>query len=104
MQHAIGAEAADVAGMHPAAFPELLGGFRILEITLRGPGRAEHDLAGRFTVMRQQVHLLIDNLHIAHQCRTAGPRAQLGLVIEIAAEFGAVQLMVTWIGPVSDMP
>src|ERR1700722_16788235 len=85
---AIGRQYGDVAGMQIAAGPQLFRAFRIVEVTLREPGRAQHDLAGGLAVVRNVVHVRVDYPQIDQRRAHACPSADFDLPFGIAAEIG----------------
>ncbi|MNQ84813.1 hypothetical protein D3C85_999530 [compost metagenome] len=67
--------------MQPAALPELGALFGLVQIALRQPGGAHHDLALGHTVVRYVVAVGIDDSHIDHRHRNPrpDPHGQLGV-------------------------
>jgi len=76
---------ADVAGVEIATGPELLGGTRTVEITLRQPGRSQHN-SPTDCVVRHVLHVGIDNAQFDQRRRQASVGADSRFLFRIAAE------------------
>src|ERR1700730_3356909 len=51
----------DVVGAQVATSPQLFRAFGVVEVALGQPRRTQHDLSGRLAVMRDIVHVLVDD-------------------------------------------
>src|SRR5690554_1939376 len=90
-QIAVRIDDAYIASVQPAAFPELLGIVGIVQIALREPGRAHHDLALAFAVMWQVVHVAVDDANLHQRHRATGLAALLDLTLDVPVQHMPLQ-------------
>ena len=85
LQIAVSVDDADVAGVQPAAAPQLLGALGLAEVALREPRRAHDDLALARAVVRDVVHVRVDDAQLHERNRPSGPasvrQASLGVPV-----------------------
>ncbi|MNC60583.1 hypothetical protein D3C75_1104710 [compost metagenome] len=77
---AVGIDGGHVAGVQPAALPELGAFFRLFQIALRQPGGAYHYLPHGLAIVRHLPALLIDDAQIYQRDRGAGTDPQRELL------------------------